>query len=75
MSTGEKYYLGDPFVRELELKFNSGNGALLCDCRKIMATGFDHDGKTYSCKCGSLYQVVRVYTKDDSVYSYGAMNY
>lgn len=70
------YKVGDPFVTELDLKFNSGRGALLCVCGKIMAYGFDnHDGKTYECKCGSLHQVVRVNTDDPSVYFYGVLNY
>lgn len=69
------YKVGDPFVRPLDLKFNSGSGALLCDCSKVMATGWDHDGKTYTCKCGSLHQIVRIDTDDPTVYFFGALNY
>jgi hypothetical protein len=66
---------GDPWARPLDLRFNNGRGALMCDCGKTMATGFDHDGKTYECKCGSLHQIVRLETDDPTVYLYGAMNY
>lgn len=65
----------DGFVTELDLKFNNGAGALLCVCGKVMATGFEHEGKTYECKCGSLHQVERINTDDPSVYTYGVYNY
>lgn len=33
------------------VKFNNGNGALLCNgCRVIIATGFDHEDKKHYCK-------------------------
>ena len=71
-----KYNYGDPYTRPLDLKFNGGKGALLCDCGKIMANGFEHDGKTYECKCGSLHQIVRLHIEDDdSFYFYGALEY
>lgn len=46
--------------RELELKFNSGAGALLCpSCERIIAYGFDHDGAKYECHhCGDSIHVV-----------------
>lgn len=37
--------------RHAEVKFNNGNGALLCClCRGIIAYGFDHEDKMHVCK-------------------------
>lgn len=36
--------------KKAEVKWNGGNGALLCNkCRKIIAYGFYHDDKEYTC--------------------------
>ncbi len=35
---------------KLPLKFNSGQGALVCACHGIIATGFEHSFKIYTCK-------------------------
>lgn len=72
MTTGP---IDSDFVTPLDLKFNSGRGALLCHCGKIMAYGYEHEGKTYECKCGSLHEIVRVNTEDPTVYFYGSKNY
>ena len=39
-----------------EVKFNNGNGALLCNtCSVILAYGFDHEDKEHYCKsCEAL---------------------
>jgi hypothetical protein len=66
---------GDEGTTSLDLKFNNGRGALLCHCSKIMAEGFDHEGKIYECKCGSLHQIVRLNTDDPSVYTFGTFDY
>lgn len=40
-----------------EVKFNNGNGALLCNrCSNIIAYGFDHEDKFHFCeKCDDNY--------------------
>lgn len=65
----------DLVVTPLELKFNSGVGALLCHCSKTMAVGFEHEGKTYECRCGSLHQIIRINTDNPTVYYFGTVNY
>lgn len=33
------------------IKFNGGNGALLCNrCRRILTTGFDHEDREHLCQ-------------------------
>ena len=33
------------------VKYNNGNGALLCNyCHAIIAYGFDHEDKVYACE-------------------------
>lgn len=45
----------------LELRFNSGHGALLCpNCRTIVAYGFEHEGREYTCShCAKTIRVER----------------
>ena len=40
-----------------EVKFNNGNGALLCNgCRVIIAYGYDHEDRLHFCKsCSDAY--------------------
>lgn len=46
-------------MKELELKFNGGSGALLCPhCRTVIAKGFAHAGSEY--KCWGCYRTVAV---------------
>lgn len=56
----------------LDLKFNSGKGALCCPrCRRIIAYGFEHENKQYTCSnCGREVDVARQNTADPSVYYY-----
>ena len=46
-----------------QVKFNSGNGALLCDgCSVIIAYGFEHEDRKHYCpmcmsgKCGTKFE-------------------
>ena len=42
------------------VKFNGGNGALLCNrCGKIVATGFEHEDREHYCDTCMLKQVPR----------------
>lgn len=45
-----------------DVRFNSGNGALLCnDCSIIIAYGFEHEDKLHFCdKCQPFAKVTRV---------------
>lgn len=47
-----------------EIKFNNGNGALLCNgCSVIIAYGFDHEDRLHFCD-----SCTEVYSKKDEVF-------
>lgn len=46
----EKPTMDDPTTIAI-IKFNGGQGALLCNqCRRILATGFDHEDREHFCQ-------------------------
>jgi len=56
----------------LDLRFNSGVGALLCSCGCILATGWEHDKQTYCCPrfdcCKKWYITAMEYKDKEATY-------
>lgn len=50
----------------LDLRFNSGLGALVCSrCQRSLASGFEHEGQKYTCKnCDKKYNIIKQCTTE-----------
>lgn len=61
MSTESKYSKGPMVYYKAVVKFNGGNGALLCNhCHVIIKDGFDHEDREHLCQECALDELVRL---------------